>query len=48
VIYTIALAYQGKGDSAKAKEYAGKTANANVLPLVTYAFIREKAKKMAG
>jgi tetratricopeptide (TPR) repeat protein len=48
VIYTIALAYQGKGDSAKAKEYTAKAANANVLPLVTYAFIREKAKKMAG
>lgn len=47
VIYWTALAYQGKGDTAKAKELATKAAKANVLPLVTYAFVREKAGKMA-
>ncbi|MBA3260309.1 MAG: tetratricopeptide repeat protein [Gemmatimonadales bacterium] len=46
VVYWTALAYQGKGDGAKAKETAGRAANANLLPLVTYAFIREKAKKL--
>lgn len=46
VIYWTALAWQGKGDAAKAKEYAGRAAKANVLPLATYAFIREDAKKM--
>ena len=33
---------------SKAKELGAKAANANLLPLVTYAFIREDAKKMAG
>jgi tetratricopeptide (TPR) repeat protein len=47
VIYWTALAYEGKGDKAKAKEYAGKAASANVLPLVTYAFVRAEAKKMS-
>ena len=47
VVYFTALAWEGKGDAAKAKEYAGKAANANVLPLVTYAFIRAEAKKMS-
>jgi tetratricopeptide (TPR) repeat protein len=46
VIYTLALAYQGKGDSAKAKELAAEAAHANVLPLASYAFVRAKAKKM--
>ena len=30
-----AQAYQGKGEGAKAKELAAKSANANVLPLVS-------------
>jgi len=47
VLYWTALAYQGKGDSAKAKAFAGRAAKANVLPLMSYAFVREKAKKMA-
>ena len=47
VLYYTALAYKGKGDSAKAKEWAAKAANANVLPLASYAFVRQKAKKMA-
>jgi tetratricopeptide (TPR) repeat protein len=47
VVYWTALAWQGKGDAAKARVYAGRAANANILPLPTYAFIREKAKKMS-
>jgi tetratricopeptide (TPR) repeat protein len=47
VVYLTALAYQGKGDSAKAKALAAKAADANVLPLATYAFVRAKAKKLA-
>jgi tetratricopeptide (TPR) repeat protein len=47
VLYRTALAWQGKGDAAKAKEHAARAANANVLPLLTYAFVREKAKKMS-
>ena len=48
VVYLTALAYQGKGDGAKAKELAAKAAQANVLPLVSYAFVRAKARKMAA
>jgi hypothetical protein len=48
VVYWTALAWKGKGDAAKSKELSAKAANANLLPLVTYAFIREDAKKMAG
>lgn len=48
VIYLTAIAYQSKGDAAKGKELAAKAANANVLPLLTYAFVREKAKKMSA
>ncbi len=47
VLYTTALAWRGKGDGARAKELAGRAANANVLPLVTYAFIRQEAKRMS-
>jgi tetratricopeptide (TPR) repeat protein len=46
VIYTMAKAYKGKGDAPKAKELAGRAANANILPLVTYAFIRQDATKL--
>ncbi|MGH7511351.1 MAG: tetratricopeptide repeat protein [Gemmatimonadales bacterium] len=48
VVYLTALAYQGKGDGAKGKELAAKAAQANVLPLVSYAFVRAKARKMAA
>ncbi|MGH7498460.1 MAG: tetratricopeptide repeat protein [Gemmatimonadales bacterium] len=48
VVYYTALAYRGKGDGVKAKEYATKAADANVLPLIAYAFVREKAKKMGA
>ena len=47
VLYWTALAWQGKGDATKAKEFGGRAANANILPLVTYAFVREKAKQIA-
>jgi tetratricopeptide (TPR) repeat protein len=48
VIYLTALAYQWKGDGAKAKELAAKAAEANVLPLASYSFVRAKARKMAA
>ncbi len=47
VVYWTALAWQGKGDAAKAKALAARAAKANVLPLVTYAFVRGKAGKLA-
>jgi tetratricopeptide (TPR) repeat protein len=47
VIYWTALAHQAKGNAVRAKELAARAANANVLPQVTYAFVREKAKKMS-
>ena len=47
VVYLTALAYAGKGDGAKAKKLAAKAANANVFPLASYVFVREKAKKMS-
>jgi tetratricopeptide (TPR) repeat protein len=46
VIYSTALAYQGKGDKAKAKELARKAAGANILPTLNYVFIRTEAKKI--
>lgn len=46
VIYWTALAYQGKGDAAKAKEYGAKAAKANLLPQIAYAFVREEAGKL--
>ncbi|HJU56948.1 MAG TPA: tetratricopeptide repeat protein [Pyrinomonadaceae bacterium] len=45
--YRLCQAYQGKGDSAKAKEFCGKAADFNSLPALNYAFVRTKAKKMA-
>jgi tetratricopeptide (TPR) repeat protein len=48
VTYAIALAYRGKGDARAAQEWAGKAANANILPLASYAFIRAEARKLAA
>jgi len=45
-LYRLGLAYQGKGDKAKAKEYFSKAAQFNSLPGLNYAFIRTKAMKM--
>ena len=45
MIYWTALAWKGKGDAAKAKEHAARAANANMLPLATYAFVRADGKE---
>jgi tetratricopeptide (TPR) repeat protein len=47
-LYRLGVAYRGKGDEAKAKEYFGKAANFNSLPQINYAFVRAKAKSGAG
>ena len=46
VLYTTALAYQGKGDATKAKGFAHRAATMNTLPTLHYAFVRVKANKM--
>jgi tetratricopeptide (TPR) repeat protein len=46
-LYRLCEAYQGKGDSAKAKEFCAKAAGFNSLPQLNYAFIRTKAQKMS-
>ncbi len=46
-LYRLALAYQGKGDGAKAMEFAKKAAEFHSLPQASYALIRAKARKMA-
>lgn len=43
-LYRLCQAYQGKADTAKAKEFCGKSANFNSLPQINYAFVRTKAK----
>jgi tetratricopeptide (TPR) repeat protein len=48
VVYLTALAYRGKGDAPRAKDLALRAARANVLPLVTYAFVRTKAGKLGA
>jgi tetratricopeptide (TPR) repeat protein len=45
-LYRLALAYQGKGDQAKARDYFEQAANQNTLPTLNYAFVRQKAKRM--
>ena len=45
VLYLTGLAYQGKGDAAKAKESLTKAAKFNSLPQLNYAFVRSKAVK---
>jgi tetratricopeptide (TPR) repeat protein len=47
-LYRLSQAYRGKGDGAKAKEFAAKAAGFNSLPQLNYAFIRTKAQKMAS
>jgi tetratricopeptide (TPR) repeat protein len=47
-LYRLYLAYQGKGDNAKAQEYCAKAAGFNSLPQLNYAFIRVKAQKVAA
>ena len=48
VLYVLALAYQGKGDAAKAKETFKQAAESYILPTLNYALIRAKAKQEAG
>jgi tetratricopeptide (TPR) repeat protein len=45
-LYRLGLAYQGKGDEARAAEFFQRAANQNTLPTLNYAFVRMKAKKM--
>jgi len=40
------VAYQEKGDEAKAGELFQKVANQNSLPALNYSFVRAKAKRM--
>jgi tetratricopeptide (TPR) repeat protein len=46
-LYRLALAHQGKGNTAKARKFSMKAANFNGLPALNYAFIRTKAAKMS-
>ena len=46
-LYRLSLAYQAKGDRAKAQEFAKRAAEFNSLPQLNYAFIRNKAQKLA-
>jgi tetratricopeptide (TPR) repeat protein len=48
VLYVLAVAYQGKGDTAKAKETFKQAAESYTLPTLNYALIRAKAKQQAG
>jgi tetratricopeptide (TPR) repeat protein len=45
-LYRLSLAYQGKKDKEKAKEFCMKAAQNNTLPSLNYAFIRHKAAKV--
>ena len=45
-LYRLGLAYQGKGDGAKAAELFQRAADQNSLPALNYAFVRLKAKKL--
>lgn len=45
-LYRLSLAYQGKKEREKAREYCMKAAQNNTLPSLNYAFIRTKAAKM--
>ena len=47
-LYRQCLAYQGKGDTAKAKEFCTKAAEFNTLPQMNLAFIRTKAAQLSG
>ncbi|MGH9498405.1 MAG: tetratricopeptide repeat protein [Terriglobales bacterium] len=46
-LYRLGLAYQAKGDRARAHEYFSQAAEFNSLPALPYAFIRLKAQKLA-
>ena len=44
-LYWLGLAYGGKGDTTKAREFFTKAAGFNSLPSIYYSFIRTKAQK---
>ncbi len=45
-LFRLSLAYQGKKDKEKAREFCMKAAQNNILPALNYAFIRTRATKM--
>jgi tetratricopeptide (TPR) repeat protein len=45
VLYLLGQAYQGKGDTAKARDNFTKAAKFNSLPQLNYALVRSKAEK---
>jgi tetratricopeptide (TPR) repeat protein len=45
-LYRLSLAYQGKGDGRKAREFCEKAANYNGLVDINYSFIRTRSKEM--
>jgi tetratricopeptide (TPR) repeat protein len=45
-LYRLGLAYQGKGDQARAADFFRQAADQHTLPTLNYAFVRAKAKKM--
>jgi len=47
-LYCLAVAYAGKGDTAKAQEFFDKVVAFNSLPSINYAFVRAKAQKMSA
>ena len=47
-LYRPCVAYQGKGDAAKAKEQCTAAAQFNPLPELNFSFIYARAAKMAG
>jgi tetratricopeptide (TPR) repeat protein len=47
-LYRLSQAYRGQGEAAKAQEYLKKAAEFNSLPMLNYAFVREKARKEVG
>ena len=42
----MAVAYKGKGDTAKAQDFAKRAADMHILPTIRYALVRTKAAKM--
>ena len=46
ILYLLATAYQGKGDTVKGKELAKRAADMHILPTIRYALVRTKAMKM--
>jgi tetratricopeptide (TPR) repeat protein len=48
VLYTTGLAYAGRGQRVQAKAFFTKAGNADILPMLQYAFIRKLALKEAS